>query len=456
MSNYPAILGGQKTRLKNIPFRETIGDEEIEAVTKVLKSDVLSAFIGAPGEKFLGGKEVREFEKSWSKKYNYKHSICVNSWTSGLIIAIGAIGIEPGDEVICSPYTMSASATSVLFYGGIPIFADINEKTYNIDAETIERKITARTKAIMVVHIFGGSADMDPIMDLAKKYNLKVIEDAAQAPGIQYDNKPIGIIGDIGGFSFNFHKHIHTGEGGMLVTNDDELAFKSQLIRNHGENYAGKLDKKYLANIIGGNYRLTELQAAIGKIQLKKLDLLLEKRTELANYLHEQFNEIDCLETYYPSKKCGHSYYAFPIKYFEDRSGLPRSLFVKAVNAEFPNAEGWESVPLAEGYIELLYLNPIYQNKIAIGSKGFPFNYIKESNYDYSKGLCPVTEDMYYNKMIISPIVREPLDISDMKDLVTAIKKVLDNSELIYNEFKDKLDDEIVTPVSVASSKNVR
>ena len=112
------------------------------------------------------------------------------------------------------------------------------------------------------------------------------------------------------------------------------------------------------------------------------------------------------------------------IKYFEDRSDC-RSLFVKAVNAEFPNAEGWESVPLAEGYIDL-YLNPIYQNKIAIGSR-FPFNYIKESNYDYSKGLCPVTEDMYYNKMIISPIVREPLDISDMKDLVTAIKKVLDN-----------------------------
>ena len=291
MNKIPAILGGEK--LRKIPFesRTTIGPEEKKAVIEVMDSDVLSAFIGAPGEKFLGGDKVLEFENNWKNEYGFKHAISVNSWTSGLIISVGAIGIEPGDEVICSPYSMSASATSVLFYGGIPVFADIDSKSYNLDPKSIESKINERTKAILVVHIFGGCADMDAIMKLAKKYNLKVIEDAAQAPGIKYKNQPIGAIGDIGGFSLNFHKHIHTEEGGMIVTNNDDIAFKAQLIRNHGENYANKLSVSDLPNIIGGNYRLTEIQAAIGIVQLKKLKSLIDHRNTLANFLHKEFEK---------------------------------------------------------------------------------------------------------------------------------------------------------------------
>ena len=157
-----------------------------------------------------------------------------------------------------------------------------------------------------------------------------------------------------------------------------------------------------------------------------------------------------------PEKKNEHAYYIFPIKYFSEKSGLPRNLFVKAVNAEFPEAEGWESAPLAEGYAEPLYLNPIYQNKVAIGSKGFPFNYNMGSNYDYSRGICPIAEDMYYNKMLITPLVREPLEISDIKDLVSAFKKVLNHSNEIFEKFKNQITNEITTAVSIASSKNVR
>ena len=422
----------------------------------VMDSDVLSEFIGAPGEKFLGGSKVLEFENYWKKKYNFKHAISVNSWTSGLIISVGAIGIEPGDEVICSPYTMSASATSVLFYGGIPVFADIDKETFNISSKSIESKITKRTKAIIVVHIFGGCADMDEIMKIANKYNLKVIEDAAQAPGIKYKNKPLGAIGDIGGFSLNFHKHIHTGEGGMIVTNNDDLAFKAQLIRNHGENYASKLNIKDLPNIIGGNYRLTEIQAAIGLVQLKKLSPIIEHRNVLANYLHQEINKIDCLQSFPPKTDCEHSYYLFPIRFNEEKAKISRNLFVKSVNKEFPDADGWESVPLSEGYVEPLYLNPIYQNKIAIGSKGFPFSLNSNVKYDYSKGICPNTEKMYYKEMIISPIVREPLEISDMKNLIDAIKKVLSNVMEIKMKYEGKESTEIYTPVSAASSKNVR
>ena len=141
MKNRPSILGGEKTRKTSLGKRITIGDEEKKAVMDVMDTDELSAFIGAPGEKFLGGTKVLEFENYWKHKYGFKHAISVNSWTSGLIISVGAVGVEPGDEVICSPYTMSASATSVLFYGGIPVFADIDPQTYNMDPKSIESKI---------------------------------------------------------------------------------------------------------------------------------------------------------------------------------------------------------------------------------------------------------------------------------------------------------------------------
>ena len=456
MKNLPAILGGKK--IKNIDFkpRKTMFKEEINSVTEVMKSDNLSSFLGAPGKNFLGGKKVLEFENLWKQKYGFKHAISVNSWTSGLVISVGAIGISPGDEVICSPYTMSASATSVLFYGGIPIFADIDSNTYNLDPKSIEEKITKRTKAILVVHIFGGTADMDSIMSLAKKHNLKVIEDAAQAPGTFYKNKSVGAIGHIGGFSLNYHKHIHCGEGGMIVTNDDELAIKAQLIRNHGENSADKLDNKFLPNIIGGNYRLTEISAAIGIEQLKKLDEILKNRRKLANYLHEKLKEIDCIETYLPELGFDHVYYVFPMKFYSDIAGISRNLFVKSVNAEFLDAKGWESTPMAEGYVEPLYLNKIYQHQIAIGNQGFPFNFNKEVNYDYSKGICPVVEKLYTEQMIITPLVRDPLSESEIDDLITAIKKVLKYSKEISIKFKDESNTNVYTPVSVASSKNVR
>ena len=201
---------------------------------------------------------------------------------------------------------------------------------------------------------------------------------------------------------------------------------------------------------------MTEIHAAIGTAQLKKLDSIIEHRNILANFLHNELKKIDCLETFPPEKVIDHSYYTFPIKFNTKKAKISRSLFVKAVNEEFLIADGLESIPLFEAYVEPLYLNPIYQNQIAIGSKGFPFNFNKNVTYDYSKGLCPVTEKMYYHEMIISPIVREPLEISDMQDLINAINKVLSNAEEIQKKFKGKESNEIYTPVSAASSKDVR
>jgi dTDP-4-amino-4,6-dideoxygalactose transaminase len=424
MSNL-AILGGNPVRNNPFPTRKTMGDEEKKAVIRVIESDILSGFFGSPGDQWLGGEEVRAFESKWANAYGFKHAISVNSWTTGLMTAIGAIGIEPGDEVIVSPYTMSASATSILFYGAIPIFADIDKDTFNITAETIEKVISPRTKAIMVVHIFGQAADMDPIIKLAKKYNLKVIEDAAQAPGIFYKGTPVGAIGDIGGFSLNYHKHIHAGEGGMLVTNNDDYALRSQLIRNHAENLVESQGMSNLTNMIGSNFRLTELGAAIGFSQLNRLEGYLQHRQKLAKFFTQQLLEIPGLASVTVAEGCGHAYYLYPIKYNEKIIGIPRNKFVNAVNAELPKPDEWEQTGLVEGYVKPLYLLPLYQKKIALGSKGFPWSMNPNIDYSYHKGSCPVVESMFEKELIFTPLIREPLMEDDIESLVKAIKKVI-------------------------------
>lgn len=422
-----AIAGGVATRSQAFPVRRTMGEAEKQAVIEVMDSSVLSGFFGSPGPHWLGGSKVQEFERKWADKYGFAHAISVNSWTTGLMTAVGAIGISPGDEVIVSPYTMSASATAILFYGGIPVFADIDPDTFNISAATIEPCISPRTKAIMVVHIFGQAADMDPIMSLARRHQLKVIEDAAQAPGVYYKGKPVGAIGDIGGFSLNYHKHIHTGEGGMLVTNDAQLALRCQLIRNHAENLVEMQQVEDLTNMMGSNYRLTELQAAIGCAQLERLEDCLVHRRRLAAYFGEQLASIDGLTAANIADGAEHAYYLYPVKYDAKVTGIPRNVFVKAVNTELPEPEVWEQTGWAEAYVRPLYLAPLYQKKIAFGAKGFPWSVNPEVDYNYQKGICPVVERMYDEELIFTPLMREPLVESDIDDFVAAIKKVLLN-----------------------------
>lgn len=420
-----ALLGGEPVRKKPFSLRQTIAEKETKAAMDVMKKGDLSLFFGSPGEYFLGGPEVRGFEQKWAKKYGYKHGISVNSWTTGLMTAIGAVGVEPGDEVLCTPYSMSATSTSILFYGGIPVFVDIEPDTFNIDPAKLEEKITPRTRAIMLVHLFGHPANMDAIMKIARKHNLKVIEDAAHAPGAKYKGKYVGALGDIGGFSLNYHKHIHTGEGGLLVTNDDDLAQRSQLIRNHGENSIEALKLKDISNVIGANYRMTEFQAAIGNVQMDLIEGYLEHRNKLASHFSKRIAEFEGFTPPRIEADCTHSFYVYAIKYDQNVYGVSRSKLVEAINAELPEADHWERVGMIEGYVRPLYWNQVYQQKIAIGRKGFPWNMNPQVKYDYSKGLCPVVERMHEKELIYTPLIREAVNQEDLDEVLRAVEKVV-------------------------------
>jgi dTDP-4-amino-4,6-dideoxygalactose transaminase len=366
-------------------------------------------------------------EREWAGYYNIEHAITVNSCTSGLYAAIGACGIGPGDEVIVSPYTMSASAACALIYNAIPVFADIEDKTFNLDPESIEERITRNTKAIVIIHIMGHPADMDSIMQVAGKYNLKVIEDCAQAHAAKYKDKYVGTIGDIGVFSLNVNKTIQTGEGGVLITNEDELAQRLRLIRNHGEVVADQMEYDNINNIIGYNYRMCEIEAAMGSEQLKKLESLNQVRVKLAEYLTDHLKELEGMVPPSVEPDCVHVFYVYSMKFKEDIVGIPRSLFCKALRAE--------GIPVYEGYVRPLYLQQLYQKRLGYGGKGCPFNcHMYDGDVDYRKGICPTAERMYEKELISLEIVKHPQVLDDMDKIVQGFKKVLSNIDNIKEE----------------------
>ncbi|MEQ9447507.1 MAG: DegT/DnrJ/EryC1/StrS family aminotransferase, partial [Rhodospirillaceae bacterium] len=290
-----AILGGAPAVREPLRAYRSIGDEETAAVAKVMETGLLSGFVGALCPEFNGGDEVRAFEHEWAADFAVRHAVTVNSNTSGLIAALGAVGIGPGDEVIVPPYSMSATVMAPLFYGGIPVFADIEADYFCLDVEQVEAAITPKTKAILAVNLFGLPADLSRLKALADERGLYLIEDNAQAPLATQNGVFAGTIGHIGVFSLNYHKHIHTGEGGVCTTNDDRLADRLRMIRNHGENVADELGGGDYTNLIGFNFRMTELSAAIGRIQLKKAKTLVQRRVEIAERLSAELSSLDGL-----------------------------------------------------------------------------------------------------------------------------------------------------------------
>ena len=415
-----ALEGGEKVIKRQFEKYNSIGDEELAAATEVIQSGVLSQFIGRWGSDFDGGPKVKEFERDCEKYFNVKHAITVNSWTSGLVVAVGALGISPGDEVIVSPWTMCATATAILHWNAIPVFADIDPETYCLDPESIEKNISPYTKAIISVDIGGHPADTDVIMRLAKKYNLKVISDTAQAPGAVYKGQLAGTLTDIGGYSLNYHKHIHTGEGGILVTNDDELALRMRLIRNHAEAALRDLQLDDMSNMLGHNFRLGEIECAIGIEQLKKLNSFVGSRQRAANRLNEGLSDLKGLKLPIVKDRCTHSYYMYFMQVDTKSLGVSRDKILEALIAE--------GVPGLSKTFENVHLLPMYQKKIAYGNEGFPWNSsICKRDVSYEKGICPVAENLHDESYIGFQMCMFALLDDELDLFISAFKKVWRN-----------------------------
>ena len=425
--NRLALFGGSKAINEPFEAYNTMGREEKEAAKSVIESGVLSKYLGTWSKDFYGGIKVNEFERYCENYFRVKHAVSVNSWTSGLTAAVGAVGIEPGDEVIVTPWTMCASATAILHWNAIPVFADIEPDTFCIDPKSVVANISPYTKAIMSVDIFGQSADIDTLKNIAQKYNLKLILDSAQAPGAHYKGVPAGTGGDVGGFSLNYHKHIHTGEGGIIVTNDDKIAERLRLIRNHAEAVVEGMGCNDLSNMIGYNYRLGEIECAIGIEQLRKLDGLILRRQQVARKLSKKLAELRGLKAPEVRNGCSHIYYIFPIIVDTELLGVARNKIAEALKAEGIHG-------LAEGYVNVHRL-PMYQKKIAYGSGGFPWSSeICKRDVSYAKGICPVAEKLHDKTFLSFPLCLFELSNDQIDMVAKAFYKVWENMDLL----KDK------------------
>lgn len=377
---------------KFIPYgKQYIDEEDIQAVVEVLKSDYITT-----------GPKIAELENRISEYTGAKYAVAVSNGTAALHAACFAAGIGQGDEVITSPMTFAASANCILYVGAKPVFADIDPRTYNIDPKEIERKITVKTKAIIPVHFTGQPCDMDEILKIAEKYGLAVIEDGAHALGAIYRNKKIGTLGTMTTFSFHPVKHITTGEGGAVTTNDKFLYDKLLMFRTHGitrnvekmENDEGPWF--YEQQTLGFNYRITDIQAALGVSQMKKLESFLEKRKSYAALYDGLLKDIKGVTIPYQAQYSSSAWHLYIIKLNTDSLALGRREIFEKLRKR--------NIGVNVHYIPVYY-HPYYRK---IG---------------YEKGLCPVAEALY--EEIITLPLYPTMETADIHYIVDNLRDIL-------------------------------
>jgi dTDP-4-amino-4,6-dideoxygalactose transaminase len=388
-----AILGGKPIRTHFLPpFRPSIGEEEIEEVTDTLRSDWITL-----------GPKTHKFEEMCSEYIGCKQAVAVSSCTAGLQLSLNALEVGEGDEVVTTPFTFVSTVNVIVHTGARPVLVDIDTGTYNIDPRKIADAVSSRTKALLPVHYAGNPCEMDEILEIAEKNDLWVIEDAAHAIGAAYKKKKIGAIGDLTSFSFYATKNVTTGEGGMVTTDNDELADRIRLLSLHG--MSKDAWKRYQAagswyyEVLAAGYKcnMTDLQASIGIHQLKKLEQMQRRREDIARRYNEAFEALPGVVRPNVSEYAHHAWHLYPILLNLNLLKSDRNGFVEALKAE--------NVGTSVHFIPV-HLHPYYRDRFGFRRGDFP-------NSEY-----------VYDREVSLPIYPRMSD-SDVEDVIAAVRKVV-------------------------------
>ena len=377
------------------PFAPCLGDEEYEEVLDTLRSGWLTM-----------GPKTRRFEEAFAQYVGARHAIAVSSCTAGLHLSLVAKGIGPGDEVITTPLTFCSTANVIVHQGATPVLADVRPDTLNIDPQEIARRITPRTRALIPVHLAGQPCEMDQIQALAQEHGLLLIEDAAHATGAQYRGRKIGAIGDVTVFSFYATKNLTTGEGGMICTEEDDLAEKTRVLRLHGisqdawKRYSDKGSWYYEVQLPGYKYNMTDIQASLGLHQLARQEEFLRVRERYARVYTEAFADLPEIRAPFVKDHVRHAWHLYIVQLDLKRLTIDRGQFIEALRGE--------NVGTSVHFIPL-HLHPFYQQR-----------------YGFKKGDFPVAEDAYEG--IVSLPLYPRMTEEDVDDVVRAVKKVISRS----------------------------
>ncbi len=411
-----AIEGGDPIRTKPFPPWPFFYEDEKQAVQEVLDSGKVNYWTGPLG---------MAFQEGFAGYCDARYGIAVCNGTAALHVALAAANIGPGDEVIVPARTFIASASAVLNQNAIPVFADVDLKSHTISPESVASLVNDRTRGVIAVHLAGHPAEMDPLMEIAEEQGLVVVEDAAQAHGAEYRGRRTGSLGHLAAFSFCQDKIFTTGgEGGMVTTSDEGMARTARTFKDHGyweEERRSLLEMEqlytYIHHRMGYNYRMTEMQAAIGLKALEKLDWNVETRRRNAHHLTQGLSGCEFLQTACEASHVKHSFYKYYCTLDPERLRVDRDTFVKAVRAE--------GVPIAIGSMAELYREKVFQEQVGYGDTGYPF---KDPGYkgevDYGEVFCPNANRIGETAFVLQ--VHPTIELEDLDDVVSAIRKVGD------------------------------
>ncbi|HEX3145722.1 MAG TPA: UDP-4-amino-4,6-dideoxy-N-acetyl-beta-L-altrosamine transaminase [Pyrinomonadaceae bacterium] len=379
-------------RKEVLPYgRPSLDQSDLEAIEPVLKTDWLTT-----------GPKVSEFERAFADFVGAKEAVAVCNGTAALHCAANALGIGPGDEVIVPAMTFAASANCVVYQGGTPIFADVDSETLLVDPADVERKVTARTKALVAVDYAGQACDYDALSDIARSHNLKIVDDACHAVGGFYKGRPVGTLADLNTFSFHPVKHFTTGEGGMITTDDEDYANHMRIFRNHGitSDHRQRSEQGsffYEMVDLGFNYRLTDFQCALGINQLPRVPDFVQRRQQIAALYDRAFADMPAVRPLSVRPDVSHAYHLYMVQFDIDRLNVDRATIFSALRAE--------GIGVNVHYIPV-HLHPFYRQHYGLGP-----------------GLCPVAEAAY-ERLVTLPMF-PAMTSEDVANVVTAVEKVV-------------------------------